>query len=164
MNPRIVALIAVCDVVTPRQRYDELRAQSWSPTQAQNEAAEFARGIHCTVREIACTSDSVAVSLRGPLGWGSQARRLSPAEQWKLMSAESMTREVRNVVLPDDAERTGEDHPWTEFVSTLADAGIAVTEHELAEVPYTVVFAPRLAELLNGVGLEAATAAPSSTS
>lgn len=164
MSPRIVALIAVCDIVTPRQRYDELRARGWSPAQAHDETLEFARGIHCTVREIACTSGSVAVPLRGPLGWGSQGRRLSPAEQWRLMSAESMTREVGNVVLPDDAERTGEDHPWLEFVTTLAEAGISVTEQELADVPYTVVFAPRLAEVLDGVGIEAATAVPSRTS
>lgn len=128
--------------------------------QARVDCVEFARGIHCTVREIACTDDSTLIPLRGPLGWGSQARGLGPAEQWRLMSAESMTREVLNVVLPDDAERTGESHPWSEFVAALATAGIPATERELADTPYAVVFAPRLDDVLRGVGLDEAVAMP----
>lgn len=160
MSSRIAAIIAVCDLITPLQHFEQLRAQGWSATQARAESVEFARGIHCTVREIACTDESAAVPLRGPLGWGSQARRLEPAEQWGRMSTESMTREVLNVVLPDDAESTGESHPWSEFVTVLADAGLSVTERKLADVPYAVVFAPRLDDVLHGVGIEAATAVP----
>jgi hypothetical protein len=150
----VVALIAVCDLVTPLQHFEELRAQGWSVSQARAGHVEFARGIHCVVREAACTDNSAAIPLRGPLGWGSWAKGPDPGEHWKFITAEHLTREVLNVVLPDDAESTGEEHPWSEFVTTLAAAGIRSTKSELASLPYTVVFAPRLHELLDGTNAD----------
>jgi hypothetical protein len=46
---------------------------------------------------------------------------------------------VYNVVLPDDAEETGEEHEWQLFEQRLREAGVAVTPDELRAVPYRVI-------------------------
>jgi hypothetical protein len=138
------------DVVTPLQRFEQLRAQGWSLSQARDQCVEFGRGIHCTVREVACFDDSAVIPLREQMGWGVQARGLRGDEQCRLVTAESLTRDVLTVVVPKDAEQTGEDHPWREFVATLEAAGVHSTPHELACLPYNVVFAPRLHDALYG--------------
>jgi hypothetical protein len=64
------------------------------------------------------------------------------------MTAEKMTQAVLNTVLPDDAEETGESHPWAVFSAALADSGIDTTPEHLAGVPYLVLFSPRLSTLI----------------
>jgi hypothetical protein len=51
-------------------------------------------------------------------------------------------------VLPDDAEATGEDHPWEWLALLIAGQGVAVTPEQLRAVPYVVEFGPRLLALL----------------
>jgi hypothetical protein len=117
---------------------------------AREECARFASGLHWVVREVAITDASSVIALREHLGWGGYASQGGPAEHWNLITGESVTRDALTVVLPDNAEQTGEEHPWAEFVATLDAAGVASSEAELAAVPYAVVFAPRLREALAG--------------
>jgi hypothetical protein len=54
------------------------------------------------------------------------------------VTLESLTRDVLNVVLPDD--ESGEEHPW-EWLAELAQArGLEVTANDLRRLPYEVVF------------------------
>jgi hypothetical protein len=67
----------------------------------------------------------------------------------------SRAHEERNVlttVLGDDAEITGEDHPWEWLASLIQDHGVTVTSGHLEAVPYVVEFGPRLAVLLMPAG------------
>jgi hypothetical protein len=55
---------------------------------------------------------------------------------------------VLTTVLGDDAEITGEDHPWEWLASLIQDHGVAVTSEYLQAVPYVLEFGPRLEELV----------------
>jgi hypothetical protein len=146
----VVAFVAVCDIVTPLQHFERLRAERWSISQARDECARFTRSLQFSVREVACTNDSGVIPLRERLGWGSQSNQLSADEHLRSITIRHITSSVLTVVLPDNAEQTGEDHPWSEFVATLAAAGVQTTAAELAALPYSVVFAPQLHDALNG--------------
>jgi hypothetical protein len=147
---RVVALIAVCDVVTPMQLFEQLLTQRWSMSQARDECIRPTAGLRFVVREVACTDESRVVPLRERMGWGSRAHRMTDEQQWRHTTADDITRSVLTVVLPDNAEQTGDDHPWSEFVATLAAAGVQTTAAELAALPYNVVLAPQLHDALNG--------------
>ena len=64
-------------------------------------------------------------------------------------TADHIERSVLTTVLPDDAEVTGEDHPWEWLASLIRNQAVAVTSEQLKAVPYVVEFGPRLAALLN---------------
>jgi hypothetical protein len=87
----------------------------------------------CTVREFAVLSDGREVTLLDDRGWTTTAP----------LSAISLTHVVRNiynVVLPDDAEQTGDEHEWQRFEQRLHEAGVVVTADQLRAVPYRVFF------------------------
>lgn len=104
-----------------------------------------------TVSEFACTRTSEVIRLTETRTWGSKAHQKSASEQWKLTSVASVTNGVLTAVLSDDAETTGEDHPWQDFVDVLADSGVPVTAEELKEVPYVVLLSERLRDAISGV-------------
>jgi len=58
------------------------------------------------------------------------------------MTAAWIERDVLTVVLPDDAEQTGEGHPWEGLVDLLARAGVTETVERLREVAYEVRLGP----------------------
>lgn len=68
------------------------------------------------------------------------------------MTADHAGRSVLTTVLPDDAEVTGEDHPWEWLASLIGDHGVAVTPQQLKTAPYVVKFGPRLSALLESGG------------
>lgn len=94
-------------------------------------------GTSCRVREFALLSDGREVTLLNDRGWTSSA---SLGE----ISVTHVVRNVYNVVLPDNAEETGEDHEWQRFVQQLREAGVAVTPDELRALPYRVILSDRL--------------------
>jgi hypothetical protein len=55
-------------------------------------------------------------------------------------SLETMTRNVLNVVLPDDDE-CAEDHPWSWLAGLARARGLDVTAEDLRGLPYEVVLA-----------------------
>jgi hypothetical protein len=95
-------------------------------------------GASCKVREFALLSDGREVTLLDDRGWTTSAQ----------LGEISLTHAVRNVytvVLPDDAEETGEEHEWQRFERHLREAGVAVTPDELRALPYRVILSLRLA-------------------
>lgn len=89
-------------------------------------------GTSCNVREFALLSDGREVTLLDDRGWTSTA---SLGE----ISLTHVVRNVYTVVLPDDAEESGEVHEWQRFEQRLREAGVAVTRDELRALPYRVM-------------------------
>ena len=74
-------------------------------------------GTSCTVREFALLSDGREVTLLDDRGW----TMFAPLGE---ISLTHVVRNVYNVVLPDDAEETGEEHEWQRFEQRLREAGV----------------------------------------
>lgn len=55
-----------------------------------------------------------------------------------LLTTESLEASVRTTVLGDDAETTGESHPWSRLVRLLDAEGISSSSRELRTLPYEV--------------------------
>lgn len=85
------------------------------------------------MREFALLSDGREVTLLDDRGW----TMFAPLGE---ISLTHVVRNVYNVVLPDDAEETGEEHEWQRFEQRLREAGVTVTRDELRALPYRVSF------------------------
>lgn len=92
------------------------------------------------VQEFAVLDDGRRLTLHHDRGFSTSATH---------MTADHAERSVLTTVLPDDAEVTGEDHPWEWLASLIRNHGIAVTPERLKTVPYVVEFGPRLSALLD---------------
>ena len=99
------------------------------------------RGMDIKVAEFAVLDDGRRLTLHRDRGFSTSATRLT---------AEHAQRSVLTTVLPDDAEVTGEDHPWEWLASLISEQWVAVTPEQLKTVPYAVEFGPRLSALLGG--------------
>lgn len=53
---------------------------------------------------------------------------------------DGLTRDVLTTVLPDDAEETGEEHPWAWLAELARARGLDVTADDLRGLPYEVAF------------------------
>jgi hypothetical protein len=91
------------------------------------------------VHEFAVLDDGRRLMLHHDRGFSTSATHLT---------AEHAERSVLTTVLPDDAEVTGEDHPWEWLASLIRAQGVAVTPEQLKAVPYVLQFGPRLSALL----------------
>jgi hypothetical protein len=89
-------------------------------------------GTSCTVREFARLSDGREVTLLDDRGWTTSA-------PLSAISLAQTVRNISNVVLPDDAEQTGEEHEWQRFEQRLREAGVAVTADQLRALPYRII-------------------------
>jgi hypothetical protein len=97
------------------------------------------------VREFALLSDGREVTLLDDRGWTTSAPLGRTADgQEARMSVTHVVRNVYNVVLPDNAEETGEEHEWQRFAQRLREAGVAVTLDEIRALPYRVILSDRL--------------------
>ncbi|HAS08982.1 MAG TPA: hypothetical protein DCS55_00430 [Acidimicrobiaceae bacterium] len=94
------------------------------------------------VREYAVLDDGSEVVLHAERGFSAGVHGGEDADIWKHMTAAWIERDVLTVVLPDDAEQTGEDHPWEWLVDLLARVGVTETVERLREVPYEVRLGP----------------------
>jgi hypothetical protein len=92
-------------------------------------------GIDVDVREFAVLSDGRRLALSEDRGFSTSATRLTP---------EHAEQSVLTVVLPDDAETSGEPHPWDRLAALIGGQGLPVTAEQLKRVPYVVEFGPRL--------------------
>ncbi len=91
------------------------------------------------VHEFAVLDDGRRLTLHQERGFSTSATHLT---------ADHVERSVLTTVLPDDAEVTGEDHPWKWLASLIQNQGVAVTPEQLKAVPYVLEFGPRLSALL----------------
>jgi hypothetical protein len=101
------------------------------------------QGMNIDVHEFAVLDDGRRLTLHQDRGFSTSAMH---------MTADHAGRSVLTTVLPDDAEVTGEDHPWEWLASLIGDHGVAVTPQQLKTVPYVVKFGPRLSALLESGG------------
>jgi hypothetical protein len=123
---RVVGLGAICDLGP--QRSDGSGDQSFS------------------VSEFATLEDGRRVILhdeRGfTLGWRSSGESGS-GDVREHETLESLTRDVLNVVLPDDDE-CAEDHPWSWLADLARARGLNVTAEDLRALPYEVIFTEKV--------------------
>jgi hypothetical protein len=68
---------------------------------------------------------------------------------WARSTVESITLDVLTVVLPDDAEITGEDHSWEWLAELLAARGIDLAAECLSSLPYKLVLAENVHQRLD---------------
>jgi hypothetical protein len=120
---RVVGLGAICDLRP--QRFDEARSQSFS------------------VSEFVTLEDGRRVILHEDRGFTIGLRssgESGPGDLREHETLESLTRDVLNVVLPDDDE-CAEDHPWSWLADLARARGLDVTAEDLRGLPYQVIFA-----------------------
>ena len=172
MRTKVVGLGAWCDYVTedefrktfadPRVtakqveysvKDDRLGSRSPFPSivtadqveQVEQAVKEFRCGLHFRVEEFATLSDGRRLVLTDDRGWGSSGPRgVGRDGLWAYETVETIESTVRNVVLPDDAEETGEEHPWTWLAERIRALGVETTPEELRQLPYDVVLSDRL--------------------
>ena len=97
------------------------------------------QGMDIDVHEFAILDDGRRVMLHQERGFSTSATR---------MTADHAERSVLMTVLPDDAEVTGEDHPWEWLASLIRAHGVAVTPEQLKTLPYVLELGPRLSAVL----------------
>lgn len=106
--------------------------------------SETPRQANFRVSEYAVLEDGSEVVLHSERGYSAGVRAGEVADIWQHMTADWIERDVMTVVLPDDAEDTGDDHPWDWLMGLLAQAGVVETVDRLREVPYEVRLRPRV--------------------
>jgi hypothetical protein len=89
-------------------------------------------GTSCTVREFALLSDGREVTLLDDRGWTTSA-------QLNAITLTHVVRNIYNTVLPDDAEKTGDEHDWRRFERRLHEVGVTLTTNQLRALPYRVI-------------------------
>jgi hypothetical protein len=113
---RVVGLGAICEI---RQPTDDPHGQSFS------------------IGEFALLADGRRVTLHNARGYtlGSPTGGVGDYE-----NVESVTRDVLNVVIPDDDDvDAGEEHPWSWLAELARARGLDVTAEDLRVLPYEVV-------------------------
>ncbi|HSL58947.1 MAG TPA: hypothetical protein VK866_13960 [Acidimicrobiales bacterium] len=102
------------------------------------------------VSEYAVLDDGSEVVLHSERGYSAWANGGEDADIWTHMTAAGIESDVLGVVLPDDAEQTGDDHPWDWLVDLLAQRGVIESAERLREVPYEVRLGPSVLSRLSG--------------
>ena len=59
------------------------------------------------------------------------------------LTPENLSRQVLNVVLPDDDE-PAEDHPWSWLADLARARGLSVSEDDLRSLPYEVIITDKV--------------------
>ncbi|MGY1839423.1 MULTISPECIES: hypothetical protein [unclassified Modestobacter] len=97
-------------------------------------------GLDFRVEEFAVLADGRRIRLHDERGFGLSAG----ADPWQHLTLAGLEADVRTTVLPDDAEDTGEEHPWDWLAGLLHAHGIDASPEELRTLPYDVEFSDRL--------------------
>lgn len=81
------------------------------------------RGNRPKIGQVSALSDRRRLTLSDDRGWTSSIHTvpagLLPPDPWADLSVEAIEQDVRNVVLPDDAEQTGDEHPWAVLTARI---------------------------------------------
>ena len=119
---RVVGLGAICDLGP--ERSTDARSQNFS------------------VSEFVTLEDGRRVILHEDRGFTTALRstgRSDPGELREHTTIEHLTRDVLNVVLPDD-DAPAEDHPYSWLADLARARGLSVTADDLRGLPYEVTF------------------------
>lgn len=103
------------------------------------------RGLSFHVEEFAVLADGKRIRLHAERGFTLGG----PAAMWQYLTPESLAADVLTTVLPDDAEETGEDHPWEWLADLLRRQGVDASPEQLRTLPYDVEFSDRVRERLS---------------
>ncbi len=98
--------------------------------------SETGQQLSFCVSEFAVLCDGSEIALHSERGFSMAAHQ--PSGLWAHLTVQSLERDVRIVVLPDDAEQSGEDHPWEWLVTLLVAHGVSTTVEQLRHLPYEV--------------------------
>lgn len=138
---------------------DDRNGPGWSDLsrltadQIEEAIENFKRGLNFRVEEFATLSDGHRLLLANDRGWGgTMSGGRVPDGMWAYLTIEDIERTALNVVLPDDAEETGEEHPWTLLAERIRTLGVETTPDELRHLPYDVVLSQRLRARLTRSG------------
>jgi hypothetical protein len=143
VKARVTGLYALCDL-TPREEYRaELVRKGWHVSAVDAAVKQFDVGLQFSVREFATLSQGHPVLLR-ELGWTSVPSKGGADALAAYLTEELILNGVRNVVMPDDAEGSVDEHPWKLLAETLVGIGFPTTASELEGMPYEIRLTPRL--------------------
>ena len=123
---RVVGLGAICDLDT--RTPDKARSQSFS------------------VSEFVTLEDGRRVILHEDRGFTTALRstgRSDPGDLREHTTLEHLTRDVLNVVLPDD-DAPAEAHPYSWLADLARARGLNVTADDLRSLPYEVTFTDKV--------------------
>jgi len=150
----VVRLGAFADFETDAEYRERLRGFDLPADEIAKALASFRGGISVNIDEFAILADGRRLVFDRQ-GFSSQAYGFGgapdPVDQWALETVESIERNVRNTVLPDDDDVAAEhDHDWWHIANCLRDLGVEASPEELMQVPYDVVLSDRLRARLSG--------------
>lgn len=100
--------------------------------------SEAERQANFRISEFAVLDDGTEITLHNERGLSIFLNVAQPSGVWPTLTMGSLEASVRTVVLPDDAEETGQDHPWTWLHELLAAQGVDTTVEHLKALPYEV--------------------------
>ena len=102
--------------------------------------------LHFRVEQFATRGDGRSISLGPGPAWSTSVSGIGDEEEevWTYLSAVSIESNVRNVILPDDAEATGDVHAWVRLVDRLTSLSVETTAEELESMAYEVILSERL--------------------
>ena len=152
---QVIGLGAWCDFVTEDEYRRQLAAQGWPVDEVEEAVEHFGRGISFRVAEFALRADGRRLTLHDERGFTTSAHeagRSAPLDPWPRLTLEQLEQDVRTTVLPDDAEESGEEHPWEWLCGLLRAHGVEASPDELRLLPYGVVFSERLRARVAGGG------------
>ncbi len=121
-----------------------VRLGAWCDIEDEDDTA---RGVSFRVEEFAVLADGRRIRLHADRGfstWLSSAGGQEPVDPWQHLTREDLERSVRTTVLPDDAEDSGEDHPWEWLSRLLRARGVEASSRQLRVLPYDVEFSDAL--------------------
>lgn len=149
-----MGLGAWCDYGTDtltasRDRGSTDRPSGWSPIPGGRAAPATGSGqaLHFRVEEFATLSDGVRLTLSEDRGWTTSIHTVQaglPPDPWAHLSVEAIVNDVHNVLLPDDAEESGDEHPWAVLTARIRAFGVETSPEQLRELPYVVILSARL--------------------
>lgn len=103
------------------------------------------RQLRISVSEFIDTEDGRRIVLHADRGYTATIH--PDGDIWEHATAEAITRDVLNTVLPDDDPVT-EDHPYEWLAGLARERGLPVTAAELRALPYVVELTDRVRERL----------------
>ena len=100
------------------------------------------------VSEYAILDDGSEVVLHSERGFSAAVPAGESADIWQHMTAAGIRRDVMAVLLPDDAEETGQEHLWDWLVGLLARVSEPIGVEQLRAVPFEVRLGPAVTSRL----------------
>lgn len=142
----VVRLGAWCDFKTEDEYRHQLAGQGVSAEEVEQAVEQFKLGASFDVQEFAVLADGRRLTLHSERGFSTITHAAgggSAPNPWHDLTVETLERDVRTTVLPDDDD-TQDEHPWEWLAGLMLAHGVEASPDELRLLPYDVVFSQRL--------------------